>query len=145
MLLILLALIVTVFVCVLAWKIAIFTFPVMVWVGTTRLLYHAFDVDLPWSIFTGFIAAVASLGLVFALVGYARHPALRLLGLALFAIPAGYGGFGLVYGIARHAFEISFLTWLLCSIAAVCCAVASVGNLTALAGAFADTLDGKTR
>ena len=144
MLLILLALIVTVAVCVLAWKIAIFTFPVMVWVGSTRLLYYAFDVGLPLSIFVGFIAALASLGLVFALVGYARHPALRFLGLALFAIPAGYGGFGLVYGIARNAFEISFFTYLLCSIAAVCTAVASIGNLTALAGTFADALDKKS-
>ena len=144
MTLILLALSATVAICIMAWYFAIYAFPLMVGLAGARLAYAA-DAGLFLSLLAGIATASVAVGVILALLLFTRHPAFRIIALILFAIPAAVAGYALIYGIARHAFEIPFFTHASCTIAALCTAIAAAVNVLGLATSSVDAIAGKAR
>lgn len=144
MTLIFVALSATVAVCIMAWYFAIYAFLLMVGLAGAHLAYAA-DAGLFLSMLAGVGAVVASVGVILALLLFTRHPAFRILTLILFAAPAAVAGYALIYGIARHAFETPFFTHALCTIAALCTAIAAGVNVMGLATSSLDAIAGKSQ
>ena len=87
MTLILLAISLTIAFCVLAYNLAIYALPFAA--GLTAFQYaYAADASSLISGLAAISAALGSIALVIAVVGFAKNPALRLVALAIFAIPA---------------------------------------------------------
>ncbi len=100
MTLILLAIFLTIAFCVLAYNLAIYALPFAA--GLTAFQYaYAADASFLISGLAAIGAALGSIALVIAVVGFAKNPALRLVALAIFAIPAAVAGTTLVNGIAK--------------------------------------------
>ena len=131
MTLILLAISLTITACVIAWNLAIYALPVMVAITAAQFA---------WGTGTGVLmsglsaagAALLSIALVIAVLGFARKPVLRFIALALFAVPAGIAGYALVYGITKNAIDSSLALNLLGSIGGLVIGVSAIVNLNAL-------------
>ncbi len=83
--------------CVIAYYLAIYALPFMV--GLTAFQYvYATDAGFPLSLLAALGVAFASVALVILALGFAKNPALRLIALALFAVPAAIAGYALVHG-----------------------------------------------
>jgi ABC-type proline/glycine betaine transport system permease subunit len=84
---------------------------------------------------SGFVAvgaALLSVGLVIAVLGFARNPALRLGALAIFAVPAAIAGYGLVYGVTKNAIDSTVALNLLSGAGGLFIGIAAMLNLNAL-------------
>lgn len=66
------------------------------------------------------------------MVGFARNPAVRIVVLALFAVPAFLAGYALIYGIMKNASDSAILLNTLGILAGLVIGGAAIVNLNAL-------------
>ncbi len=129
--LILLAVFLCVMACIVAYKFAIYALPFMV--GLTAFQYvYASQAGFLMSGLAAAGAALLSVGLVIAILGYAKNPFLRLAALAAFTVPAAIAGYALVHGVAKNAVESSLALNLLCGTGGLFIAIAAMLNLNTL-------------
>lgn len=131
MMLILLAISLTITACVIAWNLAIYALPVMSAIAAAQYAWGA-GVGVLMSGFAALGAALLSIILVIAVLGFARNPVLRLVALALFAVPAVIAGYALVYGITKNTIDSAVLLNLLGGVAGLVIGVSAIINLNAL-------------
>ena len=77
-------------------------------------------------------AALFSIALVIVVLGFAKNPALRLIALALFAVPAVIAGYALVYGITKNAIDSGLVLNLLGGMGGLVIGISAIVNLNAL-------------
>ena len=77
-------------------------------------------------------AAIGSIVLVIAVLGFAKNPALRLTALAIFAIPAVIAGYALVHGVTKHMIDSAIAINILGGIGGLVIGIAAVLNLNAV-------------
>lgn len=131
MTLILLAISLSIALCVLAFNFAIYALPFMV--GLTAFQYvYGTDAGFLMSGLAAIAAALLSVGLVIAILGFAKNPALRLIALGAFAIPAFIAGYALFYGVAKNAIDPGIVLTMLCGTSGLIVGVAAMVNLNAL-------------
>ncbi|MFC3571685.1 hypothetical protein [Paracoccus simplex] len=128
MTLILLALMFTVVTSVIAWYLAIWALPVMVFVETFSFI-HATETRFLLSVLAAGTAALLSVGLVLAVLFKARNPILCLLARAVFVIPAMIAGYAVVHGVTHDAIESAIALTLLCGTAGLITGIAVLINL----------------
>lgn len=131
MTLILLAVSLSIMACVLAYNFAIYALPFMVGLSAFRYVY-ASEAGFFMSGLAAITAALLSVGLVIAVLGFARNPALRLIALTIFAVPAAIAGYALVYGITKNAMDSSIALNLLGGAGGLFIGIATMLNLNAL-------------
>jgi len=131
MTLILLAISLTITLCVIAWHFAIYALPVMTGITVFQYVYGT-GAGFLTSAAGALGAALASIALVIVVLGFAKNPALRLVSLAIFAIPAAIAGYALVHGVAKHMIESTVALNLLGGIGALVIGIAAVVNLNAV-------------
>jgi len=131
MTLILLAISLTIAFCVLAYNLAIYALPFAA--GLTAFQYaYAADASSLISGLAAISAALGSIALVIAVVGFAKNPALRLVALAIFAIPAVIAGTTVVHGIAKHMIDGGLVLNPLCGAGGLFIGIAAMINLYAV-------------
>lgn len=131
MTLILLAISLSIALCVIACNFAIYALPFMV--GLTAFQYvYGTDAGFFLSGLATIGAALLSIGLVIAVLGFAKNPAFRLIALAIFAIPAAIAGYALVYGITKNAIDSTIALNLHGGMGGLFIGVAAMLNLNAL-------------
>ena len=131
MTLILLAISLTITACVIAFNLAIYALPVMAAITAAQYAWGA-GTGVLLSGLAGVGAALLSIVLVIAVLGFARNPILRFIALALFAVPAIIAGYALVYGITKNSIDSAVLLNLLGGIAGLVIGVSAIINLNAL-------------
>ncbi|MBX9451583.1 MAG: hypothetical protein KL801_06920 [Mesorhizobium sp.] len=131
MALILLAISLTLTACVIAWNLAIYALPVMAAITAAQYAWGA-GAGMLMSGLAGAGAALLSIALVIAVLGFARNPILRLIALALFAVPAVIAGYALVYGITKNSIDSVLLLNLLGGTAGLVIGISAIINLNAL-------------
>lgn len=131
MTLILLAISLSIALCVIAYNFAIYALPFMVGLTAFQHVYGT-GAGFLMSALAAIGAALASVALVIAVLGFARHPALRLLALAVFAIPAAIAGYALVYGVTKNAIDSAILLNVLGGAGGLFIGIAAMLNLNAL-------------
>lgn len=131
MTLILLAVSLTIAFCVIAWHLAIYALPVMTAITAFQYVY-ATGSGFWLSALAAIGAALGSIALVIALLGFAKNPVLRLLALAIFAIPAVIAGFSLVHGVTKHMIDSDIAINVLGGIGGIVIGIAAVINLNAV-------------
>lgn len=131
MTLILLAISLSVALCVLAFNFAIYALPVMVGIAAFQHV-HSSGAGFSLSALAALGSAALSVGLVIAVLGFARHPFLRLAALAMFVTPAAVAGYALAHGLAKHAFDSPIVLNLLCGTCGLIVAVAAMIKFSAL-------------
>lgn len=130
--LILLAIFLTVTLCVIAYNFAIYALPFMV--GLTAFQYaHGVGAGFLLSALAATAAALLSVALVMAVVGFAKNPALRLAALAVFSVPAAIAGYALVHDVMKNATDSAIMLNLLSGAGGLFIGVAAMRNLNALA------------
>lgn len=131
MTLILLAISLTIALCVIAYNFAIYALPFMV--GLTAFQYvHGAGAGFPMSGFAAIGAAPLSVGIVIAVLGFAKNSVLRLIALAIFAVPAAVGGYALVHGVTKHFVDSTMALNLLGGTGGLFIGIAAMLNLNAL-------------
>ncbi|MEZ5826452.1 MAG: hypothetical protein R3C97_17510 [Geminicoccaceae bacterium] len=131
-----LAISLTITACVIAWNLAMYALPVMAAITAAQFAWGA-GAGVLMSGFAAACAALLSVALVIAVLGFARNPVLRFIALALFAVPAVIAGYALVYGITKNAIDSSLALNLLGGIGGLVIGVSAIVNLNALgASAF---------
>lgn len=131
MTLILLAISLSIAMCVIAYNFAIYALPFMVGLTAFRFVYAA-DAGFLLSGIVAAGAALLSVGLVIAVLGFAKNPALRLIALAVFAVPATIAGYALVHGVTKNAIDSAIALNLLCGAGGLFVGIAAMVNLNAL-------------
>ncbi|CAH1666928.1 hypothetical protein [Chelatococcus asaccharovorans] len=131
MTLILLAMSAVIVFCIIAWNLAIYALPVMVALTAFQWVY-ATEAGIFLSGLAALGAALASVALVIAVVGLAKNVALRLVALAVFAVPAFLAGYALSYGILKHTTDSGLLLNSVGIIAGLVIGVSAIINLNAL-------------
>lgn len=131
MTLILLAISLTITLCVIAYNFAIYALPFMV--GLTAFQYvYGLEAGFLLSTLAAIGAALLSVALVIAVVGFARNPALRLFALAVFAAPAMIAGYALVHGVTKNFVDSTIMLNLLGGAGGLFIGIAAMLNLNAL-------------
>ncbi|MQW87817.1 hypothetical protein [Sinorhizobium saheli] len=131
MTLIMLAIILTIAFCIIAYNLAIYALPF--WVGLTAAQYAwGSGAGIVLSGLAAIAAALLSIALVIAVLGFARNPILRLIALAIFAVPATVAGYALIHGIAKNAIDPPIALNLLSGAGGLFIGVAAIVNLNAL-------------
>lgn len=131
MTLILLAISLTIALCVIAYNFAIYALPFMV--GLTAFQYvYGIEAGLLLSALAALGAALLSVALVIAVVGFAKNPALRLIALAVFAVPAMIAGYALVHGVTKNFVDSTIMLNLLGGAGGLFIGIAAMLNLNAL-------------
>ena len=131
MTLILLAISLTIAFCVLAYNLAIYALPFAA--GLTAFQYaYAADASFLISGLAAIGAALGSIALVIAVVGFAKNPAQRHVALAIFAIPAPIPGTTHVHGNANHMIDGGLVLNLLCGAGGLFIGIAAMINLYAV-------------
>ncbi|WP_296739720.1 hypothetical protein [Mesorhizobium sp.] len=131
MTLILLAIVLTIVFSVLAYNLAIYALPFSV--GLTAAQYTwAAGAGIVKSGFAAITAALMSLAVVIAVLGFAKNPIVRLIALAIFAVPAVIAGYAVVHGVAKHVIDSTIALNLLCGSAGLFIGSAAIVNLNAL-------------
>lgn len=131
MTLILLAISLTIALCVIAYNFAIYALPFMV--GLTAFQYvYGMEAGFPLSALAALGAALLSVALVIAVVGFAKNPALRLIALAVFAVPAMIAGYALVHGVTKNFVDSTIMLNLLGGAGGLFIGIAAMLNLNAL-------------
>lgn len=131
MTLILLAIALTIAACVIAYNLAVYALPVMAGISAAQLAWSA-GAGALMSGLAAIAAAVLSVAVVILVLGFAKNPALRLIALALFAVPATIAGYALVYGITKNAVDSGLALNLLGGVAGLIIGVSAIANLSAL-------------
>ena len=131
MTLILLAIALSVALCVIAYNFAIYALPFMVGLAVFRFVYAA-DAGFLLSGLAAAAAALLSVGFVIAALRFAMNPALRLIALTVFAVPAAIAGYALVYGVTKNAIDSGVALNLLCGAGGLLVGLAAMVNLNAL-------------
>ena len=131
MTLILLAISLTIAACVMAYNLAIYALPVMAAITAAQYAWGA-GAGVLMSGFAAIGAALLSIALVIVVLGFAKNPVLRLIALALFAVPAVIAGYALVYGITKNVIDSGIALNLLGGIGGLVIGVAAIINLNAL-------------
>jgi len=131
MTLILLAISAIITFCFIAWHLAIFALPFMVGLTAFQWVY-ANEAGFVWSGLAALGASLASVVLVIAVVGLARNLAVRLVALAVFAVPAFLAGYALIYGILKHGTDSALLLNSAGIVAGLVIGIAAIVNLNAL-------------
>lgn len=131
MTLILLAISLIIVICAIAYNLAIYALPVMVAISAAQYAWGA-GAGVLLSSIAAAAAALLSIALVIAVVGFARNPVLRLVALSLFAVPAATAGYALVHGITRNILDPGFGLMLLCGGGGLFIGIAAMVNLNAL-------------
>lgn len=132
MTLILLALSLSIALCIIAYNLAIYALPIMVGLSAAQFVYGA-GAGVAMSGLAAIGAALLSIGLVIAVLGFATNPVLRLIALAVFAVPAAIAGYALVHGVAKNAIDSGVALSILCGTAGFFIGIAAMINLNALA------------
>ncbi|MEO9336756.1 hypothetical protein ABFT80_04895 [Mesorhizobium sp. SB112] len=131
MILILLAISLSIALCFIAYNFAIYALPFMV--GLTAFQYvYGTGAGFLMSGFAALGAALLSVGMVIVVLGFAKNPALRLIALAIFAVPAAIAGYALVYGITKNAIDSIIVLNLLGGAGGLFIGIAAILNLNAL-------------
>ncbi|KGJ10089.1 hypothetical protein EQ718_01085 [Paracoccus versutus] len=128
MILILLAVMFTAVACVIAWYLAIYALPVMVFVETFSFI-HATETGFLLSALAAAAMALLSVGLVLLVLFKARNPILCLLARAVFVIPAMIAGYALIHGVTHGAIDSAIALKLLCGTAGLITGIAALINL----------------
>ena len=131
MTLILLAISLTITACVIAYNLAIYALPVMSTITAAQYAWGA-GAGVLMSGFAALGAALLSIVLVIAVLGFAKNPVLRLIALALFAVPAVIAGYALVYGVTKNAIDSTLALNLLGGVGGLVIGVSAIINLNAL-------------
>ncbi|MBG6162821.1 fumarate reductase subunit D [Labrenzia sp. EL_195] len=131
MTLILLAVSLTIMLCVLAFNFAIYALPVMAGIVAFQQ-FHASGVGFGLSAFGALCSAFLSLILVIAVLGFVKSPIVRLIALGIFAVPAAIAGYALAHGLAKSAVDSAIVLNLLCGTSGLIVAIAAMINLLAL-------------
>ncbi len=131
MTLILLAISLSIMLCVLAFKFAIYALPVMAGIFAFQQ-FHASGASLGLSAIGALCSGVLSLTLVIAVLGFVKSPVVRLIALGIFAVPAAIAGYALVHGLAKNAVDSAIVLNLLCGTSGLIVAIAAMINLHAL-------------
>ena len=131
MTLILLAISLTITACVIAFNLAIYALPVMAAITAAQYAWGA-GAGVLMSGFAALGAALLSIVLVIAVLGFAKNPVLRLIALALFAVPAVIAGYALVYGVTKNAIDSTLALNLLGGVGGLVIGVSAIINLNAL-------------
>ncbi|WP_312620008.1 hypothetical protein [Agrobacterium pusense] len=135
MTLFLLAISLAIAMCVIAYNFAIYALPFMV--GLSAFQYvHGMEAGFLMSGLAAIGAALLSVALVIAVVGFAKNPALRLIALAVFAIPATIAGYALVHGVTKNFIDSTVALNLLGGAGGLFIGVAALLNLNALGTAI---------
>jgi len=116
---------------VLAFRFAVFALPVMAGIAAFMQVKDG-DFGFELALLAGVVGAVVSIGLVIAILGFARNPFLRHAALGLFAVPAAVAGYALAHGIAKHALDPGVLLTVLSGTCSALVAIAAIINLNAL-------------
>lgn len=131
MTLILLAVTLSIALCVIAYNFAIYALPFMV--GLTAFQYvYGTGAGFLMSGLAAVGAALLSVGLVIAVLGFTKSPALRLIALAIFAVPAAIAGYALVYGVTKNAIDSTIALNLLGGAGGLFIGIAAMLSLNAL-------------
>ena len=125
---ILLALMFTVVACVIAWYLAIWALPVMVFVETFNFV-HATETGFLLAILAAAAMALLSVGLVLLVLFKAKNPILCLLSRAVLVIPAMIAGYAVVHGVTHDAIDSAIALKLLCGTAGLITGIAALMNL----------------
>ena len=129
--LILLAISLTIMLCIIAYNLAIYALPFMV--GLTAAQYAwAAGAGLFMTGFAAIAAALGAIALVIGVLGFAKNPALRLIALAIFAVPAAIAGYALVHGVTKKAVDSAIVLNLLGGTGGLFIGIAAMVNLNAL-------------
>lgn len=131
MTLILLALSLSISLCIIAYNLAIYALPFMVGLSAAQFA-HGAGAGILMSALAAIGAALLSIGLVIAVLGFTKNPVLRLIALAVFAAPAAIAGYALVHGVAKNAIDSGVALNLLCGTGGFFIAIAAMINLNAL-------------
>lgn len=131
MTLILLAVSLTIMLCIIAYNLAIYALPVMVAISAAQYAW-AGGGGIFMSGFAGAGAALLSIALVIGILGFAKNPALRVIALAMFAIPAAIAGYALVHGVTKNAIDSTVVINLLGGAGGLFIGIAAMVNLNAL-------------
>ncbi len=131
MTLILLAISLSIALCVIAFNFATYALPVMVGIAAFQHVY-ATDAGFVMSGLAAIGAALLSVSLVIAILGFAKNPFLRLIALAAFAIPAVIAGYALFHGVAKNAIDSAILLNMLCGTSGLIVGAVAMANLNAL-------------
>ncbi len=131
MTLILLAISLTIALCVIAYNFAIYALPFMVGLTAFQFVY-GMEAGLLLSALAAVGAALLSVALVIVVLGFARNPALRLVALAVFSVPALIAGYALVHGVTKNFVDSTIMLNPLCGAGGLFIGVAAMLNLNAL-------------
>ena len=114
-----------------AYNLAIYALPVMSAITAAQYAWGA-GAGVLMSGFAALGAALLSIVLVIAVLGFAKNPVLRLIALALFAVPAVIAGYALVYGVTKNAIDSTLALNLLGGVGGLVIGVSAMINLNAL-------------
>ena len=131
MTLILLAISLTIMLCIIAYNLAIYALPVMVAISAAQYAW-AGGARIFMSGFAGAGAALLSIALVIGILGFAKSPTLRVIALAMFAIPAAIAGYALMHGVTKNAIDSTVVLNLLGGAGGLFIGIAAMVNLNAL-------------
>ncbi|WP_281930180.1 hypothetical protein [Roseibium album] len=131
MTLILLAISLTIILCMLAFNFAIYALPVMAGIVAFQQFY-ASGASFGFSVIGGLCFAVLSLTLVIVVLGFMKSSIVRLIALGIFAGPAAIAGYALVHGLAKNTVDSAIVLNLLCGTSGLIVAIAAMINLHAL-------------
>ena len=129
--LILLAISLTIMLCIIAYNLAIYALPFMVGLSAAQYAWAA-GAGIFMTGFTAVGAALVSIALVIGVLGFAKNPARRLIALASFAVPAAIAGYVLVLGVTLYAIDSTIALNLLGGTGGLFIGIAAMVNLNAL-------------
>lgn len=131
MTLILLAIVLTLAFCIVAYNLAIYALPFWAALMAVQYTWTAGG-GFAMSAFAAIAAALLSIAAVIAVLGFAKNPILRLIALAIFAVSAMIAGYSVVHGVAKHAIGSTIALNLLCGSAGLFIGGAAIVSLSAL-------------
>ncbi len=131
MTLILLAISLMITLCVIAYNFAIYALPFMA--GLTAFQYvYGMEAGFLMSGLAAIVAALLSVALVVAVIGFAKNPGLRLIAFAVFAVPAMIAGYALVHGVTKNFVDSTIVLNLLGGAGGLFIGISAMLNLNAL-------------
>ncbi|GGB12903.1 hypothetical protein GCM10011491_45850 [Brucella endophytica] len=131
MTLILLAMSLTITLCIVAYNFAVYALPFMVGLSAFQYVY-TMEAGFLMSGLAAVGAALLSVALVIAVLGFAKNPALRLIVLTVFAVPAMIAGYALVHGVTKSFIDSDVALNLLGGAGALFIGIAAMHHLNAL-------------
>lgn len=114
--------------CMAAYVLATYALPVMIAMTAARVAY-ASGAGLIGAGVAGFLAGVASFGLLACLFVTLRSPTLRLVVALVFAIPAAIAGYALVHGVTREAVSSELWRQVFCIAGGACTGMSALARL----------------